>query len=350
MSYDVNKIRERAMIAEKKAGKGQFPFYKWKGVNKFRMIDAIGDEGSFGKDIGAHWPKKGVKIWCPKACGFEELPCEQCEKVSALRQSEVQEERDQASRMNHKNKTLFLGFDLDNINTGIQLIEFPISVAAELYQVISSEAWRDTNIVDLAAGVNMTINRTGSGEMDTRYSAIIFDRGNSRIPNEALPLIPDTLVDLNEVVKALMHAGTSTPIAVATSEKKKEGRSKTAPTVQTSAPTIQSQEERPGCFGSTEDFDPRLGTCRICPDKVSCKEVVVVKIEESVAPAPAPTAAPAPAPAPTAAPAPAPAPTAAPAPAPTAAPATLSENATEEEIQAFLNNKLAMINAAKAKR
>jgi len=340
MPTNLDKIRALRDKAAEEAARRSAKFYEFKkDRNILRVLPPWEGADEPFRVFGKHWnlgPEGKTMVFCPRIC-FDK-PCPICDNIDRTYKSKPDDAtKEWLKSISASQRYFFNVIDMNDIDAGIQIAEFPKTVYVELLNIMVDGEVGYGDITGLEDGRDILIDKTGKG-LSTRYavrakhgaSPVPFHIEPSDIPNldmmvrnesyENLKLIWEGKEPLPSEGRAALPPPAATPriplvpASGTVIETTKVGGTHVAPPpvpdmtaeleakAEAAAVAASAAPSVPECIGN---FDENNATCLDCAEQDDC-ELKMLEAKRAARKAkPAPAAAPAKAPAATATPAPA---------------------------------------------
>jgi hypothetical protein len=171
MSLNLEKIRANRDKAREEAARRNANFYEWKNRNTLRILPPWAGAEDFSRIFGKHWrlgPEGKTMVFCPQICFG--APCPICNNVEAMWKAKPDEATKEWLKEVGASPRFYVNvIDMDDLEAGIQIAEFPKTVIMEIWNLMVDEDAGLKDITHLETGREIIIERNGKG-LSTRYS------------------------------------------------------------------------------------------------------------------------------------------------------------------------------------
>jgi hypothetical protein len=160
-------IREKLRKTDMGSGRGGFWSPKV-GKNTIRILPEVGDMEFFYQTVGKHnFPPDGKRsVYCPQFTSQGELDCPVCEVIDELKKAGDKASKELAGMLGLRKSYWMNVVDRANEDAGPQIYTPGVIVMGSISSLILDPDYGD--ITDLAKGVDITIEREGTGR-ETKY-------------------------------------------------------------------------------------------------------------------------------------------------------------------------------------
>ena len=244
MPTDLGAVQARAEQAKKEADRGSYEYFEWKeGPNKIRLLPACGArtvphaEIKIAYNVGPN--KRSVVP--PTQFGIKPDPL--AERIAALHGAGDPASKEEADKMNPKNRVLYWVIDRNDEASGPELLNINHNVFRDILAIFSDPDYKDISHQD--SGTDLTINYTpgnktkngfpdwqvmprrdrsplGTPEQIAEWTAVdLFEKYHVLQPSEAPYILACLAGTEQEYLKSLRDAaapaaGTTSPAAEST--------------------------------------------------------------------------------------------------------------------------------------
>ena len=199
MGLNLDKIRTLRDKAVEEANRRSAKFYEWKAKrNRLRILPPWAGADDFSRIFAKHWhlgPEGKTIVYCPKIC-FDQ-PCPICDSIERMWKTKPDDPTKEWLKSVGAAPRFYVNvIDLDDLDSGIQIAEFPKTVLMEIWNIMVDKEVGVGDITHLEKGRNMIIDKTGSG-IGTRY-AVRAELGATPVP---IPIEAADLPNLDMLVR-----------------------------------------------------------------------------------------------------------------------------------------------------